>query len=207
MLHLHRGTPYVYQGEELGMTNGPWDRLDQFDDVESRNYVARQLARGDSPDRLLAAMRTHSRDNGRLPMQWDGSPHAGFTTGAPWLPVNPNHVEINAAAQVDDPDSVFACYRRLIELRHTMPVVAWGSFEMLLPDDATVYAFTRSLDDERLLVLANWSGDERRLELPADGWLDAAVLVSNTGRTAGGADDGVIVLAPWEALVLRAALA
>ena len=118
LLHLHRGTPYVYQGEELGMTNVPFDSIDAFRDIESLNHYAEAVAEGDDPEAVLASMRPMSRDNARTPMQWDGSEHAGFTTGEPWIAVNPNHTEINAAAAIADPDSVFHHYRKLIELRH-----------------------------------------------------------------------------------------
>ena len=111
VLHLHRGTPYVYQGEELGMTNAPFARIDDFRDIESLNHYAERVAAGRDPAAVLDTMRAMSRDNARTPMQWDASPHAGFTTGTPWIPVNPNHAEINAAAAVADPDSVFHHYR------------------------------------------------------------------------------------------------
>ena len=161
VLHLHRGTPYVYQGEELGMTNARFDRIEAFRDIESLNHHAEAVARGDAEDAVLAGLRTMGRDNARTPMQWDASEHAGFTSGEPWIPVNPNFTEINAEAAVADPDSVFHHYRRLIELRHDEPVVAHGDFTMLLPDDERVYAFTRRLGDVELLVLGNFTGDSR----------------------------------------------
>ena len=192
VLHLHRGTPYVYQGEELGMTNAPLERLEDFSDIESLNYYAQAVALGDPPEHVLAGLRAMGRDNARTPMQWDASEHAGFTTGTPWLALNPNHSEINAAAAAADPDSVFHHYRRLIELRHTEPVVARGDFHMLLPNDEHVYAFTRRLDDVELLVLGNFSGDTVTAEVdPA--WADAEVLVG---------EGGGLRLGPWEGRVL-----
>ncbi|WP_219635397.1 alpha-glucosidase [Nocardioides ungokensis] len=140
VLHLHRGTPYVYQGEELGMANAPFAALEDFRDIEALNHYRHAVALGADPDEVLAALRTMGRDNARTPMQWDASPHAGFTTGTPWIPVNPDHVEVNAEAALADPDSVFHHYRRLIELRRTVPAVALGDFTMLLPDDPVVYA-------------------------------------------------------------------
>ena len=128
--------------------------------TSSRSTTTREaVAGGADPAEVLAALRDRSRDNARTPMQWDDSPNAGFTTGEPWLAVNPNHVEINARAAVADPDSVFHHYRRLIELRHTEPVVVHGDFTLLLPDDPQVYAFTRRLDDVELLVLGNFGAD------------------------------------------------
>jgi oligo-1,6-glucosidase len=201
VLHLHRGTPYVYQGEELGMTNAPFGGIGDFEDIESRNHYAAAVAAGHPPDDVLAALRAKSRDNARTPMQWDGSQHAGFTTGTPWLPVNPNHGEINAEAERADPDSVLHHYRRLIALRHEEPTVAHGDFTMLLPDDERVYAFTRRLDDVELLVLANFSGETVAVELPDPGaWRGAELLLSSCPDHAAGRDGA---LEPWEARVLR----
>jgi oligo-1,6-glucosidase len=196
ILHLHRGTPYVYQGEELGMTNTRFGRIEDFRDIESLNHYAEAVAAGEDPEAVLAALRTKSRDNARTPMQWDASEHAGFTTGEPWIAANPNHREINAQAAVADPDSVFHHYRRLIELRHSEPAVAHGDFTMLLEDDERVYAFTRRLGDVELLVLGNFSGEEVAVEIP--GWDGAELLLGNVAEPA--AD---LTLAPWEARVLR----
>jgi oligo-1,6-glucosidase len=197
VLHLHRGTPYVYQGEELGMTNMPFGSIDDFRDIESLNHYAAAVARGDDPEQVLTALRVKSRDNARTPVQWDDSPHAGFTCGKPWIDVNPNYLEVNAAAQADDPSSVFTHYRRLIELRHTEPVVALGDFTMLLPDDDTVYAFARRLGDVELLVLGNFSGDE--VHAAVEGW-DGTELVLGNYPDAG---VDVSALRPWEARVHR----
>jgi oligo-1,6-glucosidase len=201
VLHLHRGTPYVYQGEEIGMTNYPFRSLSEFEDISSVNWARQALSTGLSADAVLAALRVASRDNGRTPMQWDDTANAGFTTGAPWLPVNPNHVEINAAAQVDDHDSVFHHYRRLIELRHELPVVALGDFTMRLPNDDHIYAFTRRLEDTELLVLANVDSDPHPADLDdVDSWRGADILISNYAD-ADHVGDGPIPLRPWEARV------
>jgi oligo-1,6-glucosidase len=196
VLHLHRGTPYVYQGEELGMTNATFEDIAAFRDVESLNHYAEAVAEGADPAAALESLRTMGRDNARTPMQWDGSEHAGFTRGTPWIPVNPNHREINAQAQVADPDSVFHHYRRLVELRHSEPVVAHGDFTMLLEDDDQVYAFTRRLGDVELLVLGNFSGDPA--DVPIDGWDDAELILSNLAAPGEG-----LGLAPWEARIHR----
>ncbi|WP_199442072.1 glycoside hydrolase family 13 protein [Umezawaea beigongshangensis] len=197
VLHLHRGTPYVYQGEELGMTNAPLETLEDFRDIESLNHYADAVdAGGKDPQVVLAGLRAMGRDNARTPVQWDDSPHAGFTAGEPWIAVNPNHVEINARAAREDPDSVFHHYRRLIELRHTEPVVVHGDFTLLLPDDERVYAFTRAHEGVELLVLGNFTGEDVTVEVP-EGWEDAELLLGNLppGR--------VGVLRPWEASVHR----
>ncbi len=149
VLHLHRGTPYIYQGEELGMTNVPFDDISALRDIESLNhYAAAVTLLGHEPDAVMHALRAMGRDNARTPMQWSAEPGAGFTAGTPWIGVNPNHAQVNAAAQVDDPESVYAFYQRLIALRHADPVVVDGDFRMLLPDDPAVYAFARELDGQ-----------------------------------------------------------
>ena len=170
--------------------------IEDFRDIESLNHYAEAVAAGADPAAVLAAMRRRSRDNARTPMQWDASPHAGFTTGTPWLPVNPNHREINAEAARADPDSVFHHYRRLIALRHAEPVVAHGDFTMLLPGDERVYAFTRRLDDTELLVLGNFSGAPADPDVPGD-WAAAEVVA---GEPAPG---GGLALAPWEGRAYR----
>ena len=202
VLHLHRGTPYVYQGEELGMTNATFDSLDDFSDLESVNQYAADVARGRDPEESLAALRWRSRDNARTPMQWDDSPHAGFTTGEPWLPVNANHTEINAAAQVDDEDSVFAHYRRLIALRHDEPAVALGDFTMLVPEHEQLYAFTRTLDDRldgtTLTVVANLSSQTLTPSAEGVRLAGEVVLTNEDGSPAADAP-----LGPWAARVVR----
>jgi oligo-1,6-glucosidase len=201
VLHLHKGTPFVYQGEELGMTNAPWTGIEDFSDVETLRHCAEALASGDDLQAVLADLRPVSRDNARTPVQWDGSRSAGFTTGEPWLPVNPNSTQINAEGQRSDPSSVLAHYRRLIDLRHRDPVVAHGRFAMLLPDDERVYAFTRALDHVELLVLGNFSGDWVSVDLPdAPAWAASPVLLGNVHEPPA---TGSLELRPWEARVSR----
>jgi len=201
VLHLQRGTPYVYQGEELGMTNAPFAEIDDYRDIESVNHYREALAIGADPDHVLIALRRMSRDHARTPMQWDDTEHAGFTTGTPWLAVNPNHIEVNAAAEVADPDSVFHHYRRLIELRKSEPAVAHGDLTMLLEDDPVVYAFTRRLGDTELLVVANFSGDPVVPEVESYAeWVAGELVLGNV------ADSDGVELAPWEARVHRRAV-
>lgn len=209
LLHLHRGTPYVYMGEELGMTNYPFASLDEIEDIESLSFAEEALGGGADPAAVLAAIRARGRDNARTPMQWDDSANAGFTTGDPWLPVNPNHVEINVAAQVDDPGSVLAHYKALIALRHDEPAVVDGDFTMLVPDDPQVYAFTRRLDDTELLVLVNVSGAEASVDVPdAQGWRTAELVLGgpDLALPQPGDSDGGFALQPWESRVLRRTL-
>lgn len=201
VLHLHRGTPYVYQGEELGMTNTPFAEPADFRDIESVNHYRTAVAAGEDPEAVLSALRLRSRDNARTPMQWDASPAAGFTTGEPWIAVNPNHVEINAAAQTGDPDSVFAHYRAVIALRHSEPTVAHGDFTMLLPDDPVVYAFTRRYGATTLLVVANFSAASAAAPVPEKSEWAAAELVLGNYPT--GDPAATLLLRPWEARVYR----
>jgi oligo-1,6-glucosidase len=198
LLHLQRGTPYVYQGEELGMTNVPFDDVRAFRDIESLNHYAEAVAHGEDPDAVLEAMRPMARDNARTPMQWDASPQAGFTTGEPWIPVNPNHTEINAAAAVADPDSVFHHYRKLIELRHTEPAVAYGDFTMLLDEDPQVYAYTRQYEGTELLVVVNVSGEPASAAGIPDTWAGAELVLTNAEPEPRGLELGA-----WEARVYR----
>ena len=202
VLHLHRGTPYVYQGEELGMTNATFTSIDQFRDIESLNHYRHALEAGEQPEVVLRNLQAMSRDNARTPMQWDASPNAGFTTGTPWIGVNPNHVRVNAETELADEGSVFHHYRRLIELRHTEPVVAHGTFSMLLADHPYVYAFTRRLDDVELLVLGNFSGERQGVDVPdMEQWVVAELVIG--GEEVELADDAGLTLAPWEGRVYR----
>lgn len=198
LLHLHRGTPYVYQGQEIGMANFPFTSLDEFADVESLNHYVHAVSTGADAASVLAALRRMSRDNARTPVQWDASPSAGFTSGTPWLAVNPDHVEWNAEAQRADDASVFAHYRRLIALRHTDDVVALGDFTMLLPEHDDVYAFTRSRGGRTLLVVCNLSGTTYEL---------ASLLPEAAGAelVLGNLPDASTGLRPWEARVLHVA--
>ena len=162
---MHKGTPYVYQGEELGMTNTYFTAIEQYRDIESLNYHADALSLGMEVE-VSCTKLVKSRDNARTPMQWDDTSHAGFTEGIPWLPVNPNYLTINAAAAVEDPDSVFHHFRKLIELRHDHPVVVHGRFELLLADHEQIWALSRTLDDQVLLMIANCSSQPT--SVPAD---------------------------------------
>jgi len=195
-LHLLKGTPYVYQGEELGMTNAGFSRIEQYRDLETLNFHTLARSMRLPGFAIMRAIRTKSRDNARTPMQWDASPKTGFTTGAPWIEVNPNHATINAAAQLGDPDSVFAHYRRLIDLRHESEVVVHGRFELLLPDDRRLFCYTRTLGDEQLLVVANWS--KRRVALPS-----ALPDVSGAELLLGTHPSPGRTLAGWESRVYR----
>jgi oligo-1,6-glucosidase len=202
VLHLHRGTPYVYQGEELGMTNAPFASIDDFRDIQSRNHYAEAVGTCADPEAVLAALRARGRDNARTPMQWDETENAGFTSGTPWITVNPNHTEINTRAEIADDDSVFHHYRRLIELRRTEPTVAHGDFRMLLSEHDQVYAFTRRHNNTELLVLANFSGEPATIEVPdADRWGGTELVLANVPEP--DELETWLTLQPWEARIHR----
>lgn len=184
------------------MTNYPFTSIDDFEDIESVNYFNESVALGQDPAHVLASLRVMSRDNSRTPMQWDDSVNAGFTEGTPWLAVNPNHLELNAAKQLGDPDSVFEHYRSLIRLRHEEPTVAVGDFTMLLRDDPQLFAFTRRHGTTELLVVANLSGEEAELPSTVAGTWEGSELLSSNVDAAPGAR-----LEPWEARVHRRTLA
>jgi oligo-1,6-glucosidase len=200
VLHLHRGTPYVYQGEELGMTNAPFASIADFRDIEALGHYAQAVEHeGRSPEDVLTVLRARGRDNARTPMQWNASPQAGFTSSTPWLAVNPNYPQINAEAAVKDEESVYHFYRRLIELRHEEPAVVYGDFTMLLPHDERLYAFTRAHGDTTLLVIGNFSGETVRAELDdAAAWETAELLLTNAAPPQG------LTLQPWQAVIYRA---
>lgn len=196
-LHMMQGTPYVYQGEELAMTNGAFAAPEDFRDVESLNAYAELTRSGViAPADMLRYMRYKSRDNARTPMQWDESAQAGFTTGTPWIGVNPNCARINAAEQLARPDSVFHFYRRLIALRHENPIIVYGSYHLLYPEDAQVYAYERRWEGKTLLVVCNLSG--RPAPMPASGFSGQRLISNYEGEEAGDSSQ----LRPWEAFAI-----
>ena len=168
-LHMMEGTPYIYQGEELGMTNYPFTDISQSRDVEAINAWNELVVEQKkfTPEYMMACIRYKGRDNARTPMQWTAGENAGFTTGTPWMCVNPNHTYINAESQVGDPDSVFSFYQKLIRLRKTYPVIVHGDFTLLMPEDRQVFAYTRQYEGKTLLVACNFSCEEAALDAAA----------------------------------------
>jgi len=196
-LHMMQGTPYVYQGEELGMTNTVFNSVDDFRDLESVNAYRELVESGLYTDEDMFPKIAHkSRDNARTPMQWDASENAGFTTGTPWIAVNPNYKKINVADQLKREDSVFHYYQKLIRLRKENEIIVYGNYELLLPEDENIFAYKRTLDNQKLLVVCNFSKSEQRFDF--SGYENAKVLISNYNRDAG--EDGI--LKPYEATVL-----
>ena len=196
-LHMMQGTPYVYQGEELGMTNTVFNSVDDFRDLESINAYRELVESGLYTDEDMFPKIAHkSRDNARTPMQWDASENSGFTTGTPWIAVNPNYKKINVADQLKREDSVFHYYQKLIRLRKENEIIVYGNYELLLPEDENIFAYTRTLDNQKLLVVCNFSKSEQKFDF--SGYENAKVLISNYNRDA--REDGI--LKPYEATVL-----
>ena len=160
VLHGMEGTPYVYQGEELGMTNVRFDSIEQYQDIEIRNMYRERLEKGYAEKDIMESIYAKGRDNARTPMQWDDTENAGFTTGAPWLGVNPNYTEINAQSQLQDENSVFHYYKKLIHLRKENSIFVDGDFTLLLPEDENIFAYVREYEGRKLLVAANFTDKE-----------------------------------------------
>lgn len=199
-LHMLQGTPYIYQGEELGMTNYPFQSPDDFRDIESVNAYREWCSEGRlSHEVFWPCLTFKSRDNARTPMQWDDSAQAGFTTGTPWIAVNPNYTEINARAETADVNSVFHYYKKLITLRKENPVVVYGRYEALMEDSEELFVYTRELDDEKLLVVCNFCDHAAGFTIPTD-FVGAPCLISNVENEY---DKAGMTLKPYEAFVLN----
>lgn len=175
LLHGMKGTPYIYQGEELGMTNFPFEHAGDFTDVETQGIYRELKEKGWSEEKILRAFRAKARDNARTPMQWTMEPQAGFTKGTPWCPVNPNYKEINAAQALSDSHSVFYYYQALIRLRKEHPVLVYGVYQLLCPEDRNIYAYTRTWKDARLLIVCNFRAEPAEFAGQGEG----RVLLSN----------------------------
>ena len=195
-IHMMQGTPYIYQGEELGMTNAPFPSLADFRDVESINAYRELTETGVmKPERMLECLRYKSRDNARTPMQWNAGPGAGFTDGTPWIGLNPNYREINAAEQIGRKSSVFRFYQQLIRLRHEHEVIVYGNYRLLLPEDPQIFAYIREWKGSRLLTVCNLSGEPAQVEIPEE-FAGTGILISDYEDTE---IRSFMTLRPWEA--------
>ena len=177
MLHGMEGTPYIYQGEELGMTNILLP-LEEHVDLETLNMYEERIALGYDPEEVMASIHARSRDNARTPIQWTAGENAGFTTGTPWMPVNPNYTEINAEAALADPNSIFHYYKKLIQLRKTYDVFRSGAFTLLCPEDEKIFAYTRDTEEEHILVVCNFTDETLTYDVPSNFW-GTEMLINN----------------------------
>lgn len=199
ILHMMEGTPYIYQGEELGMTNYPFQSLDEFRDLESLNAYKEFTEKGvETPEQMFKNISWKGRDNARTPMQWDDSRNGGFTEGEPWIPVNPNYTKINAKEEMNRPDSVYNFYKNLLKMRKGMDVVFDGEFEMIEPDSEDIFAYTRKNDDTELLVVGNFTDHPVEFHVP-DNMETGKVILSNEDVTP--AKD--MTLSPYEGFVIE----
>lgn len=203
VLHMMKGTPYIYQGEEIGMTNVRFESIDEYRDIETLNmYKEKVIERGEDIDKVMQSIYIKGRDNARTPMQWDDREHAGFTTGEPWIAVNPNYKEINVKQAIQDEESIFYYYKKLIELRKNNEIVVYGTYDLILENNPSIFAYVRTYGEEKLLVIANFTAGECVFELPEDIiYSEAELLIHNYDV------ENVLIenitLRPYEAMVFK----
>lgn len=200
-IHTLEGTPYIYQGEEIGMTNIAFESIDEYRDVETLNYYEEQRDNGVSEEEIMQAIHKKSRDNARTPMQWDKTEQGGFTTGTPWIKINSNYMEINVADALKDPNSIFHYYKQLIQLRKQHKVIVYGQYKLLLPLHSDIYAYTRTLENEQLLVVLNFFEREPLFELPKELSKEGMELLLSNYPAQKNEDLCKLKLRPYEARV------
>jgi oligo-1,6-glucosidase/alpha-glucosidase len=198
MYFFMQGTPFIYQGQEIGMTNVQFPSIDDYNDVGMRNFYFNQMEEGTPVEEIMEVIWKTGRDNSRTPMQWNSGKHAGFSEGNPWMKVNPNYTEINVEREMEDPDSIYHYYRKLIQLRKQYKVLIYGSYDLILGEHNSIYAYTRTWGDEKVVVLANLFAENTDFELPSDlKKTSKALLVSNYDHREEGS------LKPYEARVYK----
>ncbi|MFD3449331.1 alpha-glucosidase [Microbacteriaceae bacterium 4G12] len=203
VLHMMKGTPYIYQGEEIGMTNVKFASIDEYRDIETLNmYHEKVNEHGEDPEKVMQSIYAKGRDNARTPMQWEDSEHAGFTTGQPWIQVNPNYKDINVKQALGDPQSVFHYYKKLIELRKKHEIIVYGTYDLILEDHPSIFAYVRTWNDETLLVIANFTENSCAFELPEEITYNSAELLIHNYEVQDTAIEN-IVLQPYEARVYK----
>jgi len=203
MYFLMQGTPFIYQGQEIGMTNVQFESIEDYNDVSAKNLFRIEREAGKSHDEIMRIIWKNGRDNSRTPMQWNDGHEAGFTSGTPWLKVNPNYKEINVEKAMQNPDSIYHYYKKLIRLRKTDPVAVYGTYDLILPNHKTIYAYTRTLGLEKLLVIANLFPEETTFDLPRTIKYEASELVVANYPENLGATVRKIFLKPYESRVYR----
>lgn len=200
-LHMMKGTPYIYQGEEIGMTNVAFDSIDDYRDIETLNFYKERTENGVSPESMLAAVHENSRDNARTPMQWSNALNAGFSQAQPWLQVNPNYPEINVESALEDQGSIFYHYQKLIQLRKSLPVIVHGAFEPVFEDHEQVFGYIRSDEQQRLFVLSNFTGEEVTVSVPESLQTDQAECIIYNYELHQQLND-TVTLKPYESFTL-----
>ena len=201
-IHLMQGTPYIYQGEEIGMTNPKFSSIDEYRDVESLNVYEIKRAQGMAENEILEILKHKSRDNSRTPVQWSDEPNAGFTKGTPWINPADNYREINVEKALDDEDSIFYFYQKLIALRKQYDIITYGNYELILGEDEQIFAYIRNGADEKLLVINNFYGSETAFELPEDITFEgyhSEILLSNYKDSS--KEFKQVLLRPYESIV------
>ncbi|MDT2847880.1 alpha-glucosidase [Vagococcus carniphilus] len=196
LLHMMKGTPYIYQGEEIGMTNYPVSSIDEVEDIESVNMYNERLSLGFTKEEIITSINGKGRDNARTPMQWDKTENAGFTTGTPWLHVNPNHKDINVESALEDKNSIFYTYQKLIQLRKDNPIVVWGEYELQETADK-VFSYVRTYANKTWLVVTNLSNEEQAFKTDAT---IKEVLIENMATPK---DISNLTLKPWQAFAVE----
>ncbi len=200
LLHMMKGTPYVYQGEEIGMTNIQFESINDYRDIEIFNFYHEQKEEGISEERIMESIYTKGRDNSRTPMQWNANKNGGFTTGTPWIKVNPNYPEINAEQAIADPNSIYHYYRQLIQLRKTHDIIVHGDYHLLLEEHPEIFAYQRTFQNQTLVVLCNFYENETEAEMPEISTFVSQLLLSNY-PIEGEVHKGKIKLRSYEARV------
>nr|WP_267878799.1 alpha-amylase family glycosyl hydrolase [Pediococcus claussenii] len=197
ILHMLQGTPYIFEGEELGMSNAKFTDITDYQDLETKN-IYKELTEHHNLDSktVMRYIYLKSRDNARTPMQWNDSKYAGFSEAKPWIDLNPNYKDINVKQVLNDPDSVFYYYQRLIKLRHTLPIITTGSYELLEPDNSKVYSYVRSAGKHKLLVMGNFTSEKLKINIPTE-FKNAEVLIDNYDNKTNFSE-----IYPWQARVL-----
>jgi len=198
LLHMMKGTPYIYQGEEIGMTNYPIKDISEAQDIETINMYHERLTLGFTPEEILCSINAKGRDNARTPMQWDNSEHAGFTTGTPWLHVNPNYQTINVKTALAKKDSIFYTYKQLIELRKNNELIVWGDYQLVTDTPDDVFAYYRTLNNEQWLVVCNMSEKNQPYTLT-----DQAMTLVISNYPQKQIPTGKLNLRPYEAFVFK----
>ncbi|MGL5348020.1 MAG: glycoside hydrolase family 13 protein [Peptostreptococcaceae bacterium] len=202
LLHMKMGTPYIYQGEEIGMTNMKFESIEDYKDIEAINTYNERISLGYSHEEVMKSLHAKARDNARTPIQWDKSENAGFTTGTPWISVNPNYKDINVQDALNDKDSIFYHYKELINLRKSMDVIVYGDFELLYEEDLNIYSYTRTLGDEKLLIVCNFFDKDVEFNKPENiKCKDSQILISNYNDSSKNIKK--INLRPYEAIVYK----